>query len=233
MTSSIFLEWLCWFDSRLNREILLIMDNFTAHELAVNTVANSGQGLKNVVVVWLPPNSASLFQPLDQGIIRAWKVHWRRRWVRFLLTQYEAGEDPLSTMNILFAIRWAIGAWEQNVKTAIIQNSFRKGIYGEQVTSSSPEVLTQIADDIRKLRDEHFIREAMDINAFLNPAGEDVVDNLNEIEEQIIARFQPEEPEDSDEEVEQLRVVSHQEALEMLQGLRLYQEQTGGNKEPI
>ncbi|CAN6659824.1 hypothetical protein TRVA0_032S00100 [Trichomonascus vanleenenianus] len=120
MTNIIFEEWLRWFDSRLNRGVLLIMDNLSAHEPAVNTIANSGRDLKNVVVVWLLPNSTSLCQPLDQGIIRAWKAHCRRHWVRFLLTQYEAGKDPLSTMNILFAIRWAIAACQNNYDSELL-----------------------------------------------------------------------------------------------------------------
>ena len=32
---SIMVEWLRWFDNRVNRRVLLLLDNFSAHKLAV------------------------------------------------------------------------------------------------------------------------------------------------------------------------------------------------------
>jgi hypothetical protein len=41
MTHSIMIEWLKWFDNRAGRPILLLMDNFGAHELAVELLQES------------------------------------------------------------------------------------------------------------------------------------------------------------------------------------------------
>ncbi|CAN6662371.1 hypothetical protein TRVA0_034S00452 [Trichomonascus vanleenenianus] len=237
MTSGIFGEWLRWFDSRLgNRKVLLIMDTLSAHEVAVDTIRRSGRDLKNIVTAWLPHTSRC--QPLDQGIIQAWKAHWRRRWVVFLLHQCEAGNGPLAKMNFLLAIRWAIDAWEEGVTAATIQSCFRKALV--DVPSSTdvsaeicvPDVLDAICTGIRKLQNKRFIREVMDLNDFLNPADEDVVGSRNETEEQIMVGSQFEESDD-EEELEQVSLVSHQDALAMVRKLRLYQEQRGGNTELI
>jgi hypothetical protein len=40
------------------RKVLLLMDNFSGHELAVQLVG-SLQGLSNVRIAWLPPNTTS------------------------------------------------------------------------------------------------------------------------------------------------------------------------------
>ena len=65
MTSQIFIEWLAAWDSyrtKVNRKILLPVDNCTAHP-HVST-------LKNIQLEFLPPNTTSLIQPMDQGIIK-------------------------------------------------------------------------------------------------------------------------------------------------------------------
>lgn len=67
MTSTIFQEWLLWFDKKMTgRNVLLLMDNFSSH---ISAVRNTFSVLRNTKVVWLPVNSTARYQPLDQGII--------------------------------------------------------------------------------------------------------------------------------------------------------------------
>ena len=40
--------------------------------------------LTNVLLVFLPPNTISVLQPMNQGVIRSLKVHYRGRVVRLL-----------------------------------------------------------------------------------------------------------------------------------------------------
>ena len=64
MISLLFEEWITRWDSALgnqSRKILLLVDNCTAHP-ALDT-------LKNIRLEFLPPNTTSLIQPMDQGII--------------------------------------------------------------------------------------------------------------------------------------------------------------------
>jgi hypothetical protein len=66
MTGAIFKEWLFWFDSKMKgQKVALLMDNFSAHKAAVKDIQ-----LQNTIIIWLPANSTSRYQPLDQGIIR-------------------------------------------------------------------------------------------------------------------------------------------------------------------
>ncbi|KAL4091075.1 hypothetical protein QTP88_025816 [Uroleucon formosanum] len=74
MTSTIFSNWLYEWDKELqakSRSILLI-DNCAAHPKNVQ--------LKNITLEFLPPNTTSLIQPLDMGIIKNLKFvseSWR------------------------------------------------------------------------------------------------------------------------------------------------------------
>jgi hypothetical protein len=76
MTGLICKEYLWWLNTKIKgegRKVLLLMDNFSGHELAVQLVGGL-QGLSNVRIVWLPPNTTSKWQPMDQGIIASFKL---------------------------------------------------------------------------------------------------------------------------------------------------------------
>jgi hypothetical protein len=80
MTGLICEEYLQWLNNMMTaqqRHVLLLMDNFSGHELSVHLVGGQ-QGLSNVRIEWLPLNTTSEWQPMDQGIIVSFKLHYRR-----------------------------------------------------------------------------------------------------------------------------------------------------------
>ncbi len=131
MTGSIMEAWLRWFDQRMSgRRVLLLMDNFSAHHSALDAI-NAMGGLQNTVVHFLPENATSVHQPLDQGIIQSFKCHYRRQWLRYMLTEINAGQDPVNTVNVLKAARFCIEAWKYEVTPQTCANCFRKsGVLG-------------------------------------------------------------------------------------------------------
>lgn len=73
MTTSILKEYHIIINEELikkGRKILILMDNCPAH----NNLGN----FSNIKIAFLPHNTTSLIQPLDQGIIRALKANYRR-----------------------------------------------------------------------------------------------------------------------------------------------------------
>ena len=80
MTGLICEEYLQWLDNKMRgegRKVLLLMDNFSGHELGVILVSGL-QGLTNVRITWLPPNTTSHWQPIDQGIIASFKLQYQK-----------------------------------------------------------------------------------------------------------------------------------------------------------
>lgn len=68
MTGIRFIDWLKALDDHFQikcRRIILFIDNCPAHPKGVE--------LKNIKLVYLPPNSTSKLQPMDQGIIKVLK----------------------------------------------------------------------------------------------------------------------------------------------------------------
>lgn len=230
MTTQIFTEFLRWFDRQMTgRNVILLMDNFSAHQAAVTEIHSSGNPLQNTLIIWLPANSTSRYQPLDQGIIFCWKTYWKRQWVQYILQEFEASRDPVSTMNVLKAIRWGIQSWEFDLSGRTIQNCFKKALdsqpsYQEPVDHT---VMAEIQNALTLLRVSTPIQDQMDIKTFLNPAEETVQDTSSDIDSQILAQYGPELDHDSDSEseLEVLPQVPLDEAVDALKKLRLYEEQ--------
>lgn len=226
MTGDIFKEWLLWFNKRMTgRKVILLMDNFSAHEAAFEAIHLQ---LQNTLVIWLPCNSTTRYQPLDQGIIRTWKAYWKRQWVLYMMTQYDHGYDPISTMTILFAIRWAISAWTLDLSTDTIRNCFHKALSIEDVAEiHNHELLTEISQGLQKLELSNNIHQSMEINQFLNPLDERVDDDLMTVDDIVLSQYAPSniEDEEDDDNWEPLPQITAADALESLYKLRLYEEQ--------
>lgn len=81
MTGIIFKEWLLWFISNhRDRKTLLLIDGFSAYKCGIDLLeAEYPDFLWNVRIEFLPANATSLCQPLDQGIIKAWKAQFRKK----------------------------------------------------------------------------------------------------------------------------------------------------------
>lgn len=238
MTTPIFEEFLRWFDKRMTgRKVVLLMDNFSAHENALRIIEASGQPLQNTRVIWLPPNSTSKFQPLDQGIIWSWKANWRRNWVRFISREVTEKRNPMATMNVVTAVRWGIEAWDLGVTPETIKTCFHKALQGSSMDTGLESIEPEIRQELQVLEEAHIITDPMDVSQFLEPSEEKVEDIDEQVVARIIARFEPEQEESDQEEEEEEEVVvpcvTAAQALLALQQLRTYEEQTGGDTEMI
>ena len=81
MTSVIFLQWVKDWDIALireNRKILPLIDNCPTHPKI--------KSLKNIRLEFLPANTTSLIQPLDQGIIKNVKTFYRKELVQMIIS---------------------------------------------------------------------------------------------------------------------------------------------------
>jgi hypothetical protein len=234
MTGVIMTEYLRWFDKQMNgRKVLLLMDNFSAHLSAVNELEAmpQGLGLVNTEVLFLPPNSTSKLQPLDQGIIASFKARYRRTWLRFMLDEHEANRNALETMTVLKAIQFSIRAWDDISSTTISRCwSHSKVNLNPSLPTPQPSeqvVVKAIQNDLLQLRVQHQIRQIIDVNQLINPADEEVVDPQGDVEEMLIMLHQPEEPESDNEEVEeQLPIVPPEQVLQYLQSIKLAEIQS-------
>lgn len=124
MTMELMKEWLEDFDFKLikdKRKILLFLDNAGSHP-------KDSIRLKNIKIIFLPPNCTAVCQPLDQGIIKNFKSHYRTLILKSLLVNIEtcgSAYEITKKITLLDAVYFAQNAWNQVTKETI-QNCFRK-----------------------------------------------------------------------------------------------------------
>lgn len=99
------------------RHILLFLDNAPVHPVDVE--------LEHIKLKFFPPNTTSKIQPLDQGIIRSFKAHYRRYLVKHIIASATTAmtADDI-TVTALDAVHWIDSAWS-SVTEATIRNTFR------------------------------------------------------------------------------------------------------------
>jgi len=129
MTGLIFTEWITDWDKQLRRKkrnIVLIIDNCRAHPVI--------KTLKAIKIVFLPPNTTSLTQPMDQGIINSMKSIYHRTLIQDHMLVAMEKKVPF-TWNVLEAINLIHKAWRQTSKSTI-RNCF--GHCGFKVPAPAP-----------------------------------------------------------------------------------------------
>ena len=122
MSSELFEEWVREIDRKFGaekRKIALIVDNYTAHPHVEKLVW--------VGPIFLPPNTTSVTQSMDQGIIRSMKAKYRSLAVRKLISALEK-RAAMSTISVLSALIMLRKVWNAIPDTTLINCLKKAGI---------------------------------------------------------------------------------------------------------
>ena len=238
MTGRIMEEYLRWLDNKMraaNRKVLLLLDNFSGHELGVELIGGK-QGLLNVRIEWLPPNTTSYWQPLDQGIIASFKLQYRYLWINYMLRQYEADKDPNKTVHLLKAVQWTRKAWEE-VAVKTIQKCWWKSTIIKKPVDQTQDLVNQqdqvLATELQaQIAQLPGLANPLTVNEFIQLESEVVKDQVEEgdgdqVFEDLVDQYgagdediiEPEEDAAVDEEDRDIPLL---EAVQALETLRLF-----------
>jgi hypothetical protein len=99
---------------RNDRKVLLFLDNFSGHLIDSH--------LTNVKIHFLPPNCISVLQPMDQGIIQAFKMKYRRLVVEDKLLSLNT-DSIMPDSDILYAVNKIGESW-RNISSITIKNCY-------------------------------------------------------------------------------------------------------------
>ena len=118
LTRAIFSDWVSVLNTQMllaGRKICLLLDNFSGHKLE--------EVYSNIELVFLPPGTTSVLQPLDCGIIRSVKA----RYSALLANKRLKSSDCLITFkpSIKDAVFLIAEAWT-SVDAVLIRNCWRK-----------------------------------------------------------------------------------------------------------
>jgi len=133
MTRKIFKDWFSNyfspFISKYNREqnldnkALLILDNAASHSIDLSDVS------PNIEVIFLPPNTTSILQPMDQEIIATFKAYYLRESIKGLVTASTGGKESVVSFWKQYSIKHAIDnidcAWH-SVSISVMNRGWKK-----------------------------------------------------------------------------------------------------------
>ena len=128
MTKKIFTDWFTTYfapiveknnkEKNLDNKAILILDNATSHS------ANLKDIYPHIDVIYLPPNTTSILQPMDQGVIATFKSNFLRKTLKRVVQYTSGGEGNVMSFWKTFTIKDAVDmiseAWNglssQNMK---------------------------------------------------------------------------------------------------------------------
>ena len=145
MDSQRFEEWVRELDDQFekeNRKVALLLDNCTAHpEIG---------GLKSIDIFFLPPNTTSVLQPMEQGVIRSLKAKYRTKVVQKMIDAVDS-KKPLPQISMLGAMKMLLLAWDE-VSSKTVQNCFKKACFCHiEGDDLSDDPFSALEDSIRVL----------------------------------------------------------------------------------
>lgn len=127
MTSTLFAAWFTdefvpqvtdfLVQRGLPPKAVLLVDNCAAHPQ--NLVVGG------IRVEYLPPNTTSLIQPMDQGCLQALKLVYRQQLMAFVLDNLNQGMTlavALKNLNIKDVIFWIADAWQRVSQSTIMKS---------------------------------------------------------------------------------------------------------------
>ncbi|XP_063614693.1 tigger transposable element-derived protein 6-like [Penaeus indicus] len=155
MTAALFTDWLKDVNSLMRRrkkKILLFLDNATSHSPDIR--------LSNVTLKFLPANTTSRLQPLDQGIIRAFKARCRKHLLRSVIAKIDdttaTASEVAKSVNVLGAVYMISRAWNETRESTITKCFAKAGFPvpmtadNEGSVSEEDQVQDEVADLIRQ-----------------------------------------------------------------------------------
>lgn len=150
MDSELFEDWVRELDRKFGaqkRKIALVIDNCPAHPEVT--------GLGWVELIFLPPNTTSITQPMDQGIIRSLKAKYRSLAVKKQIMSLEKNKE-LPKFTILTAMTMLRQSWD-SIPNQTFTNCFKKA---RMSTEAAERVLNDQDDPFAGLDiEENIVKE--------------------------------------------------------------------------
>ena len=129
LNSDILMEILSKLIRRLSREhrsIIPYMDNAPCHPEDLD------EKFEKIKIVFLPKNTTSRLQPLDLGIIQAFKLEYYKRLLTHVvskLDQCNSASDVCKSVDLLQATRWTSMAWNDVLESTVVKCIIKAGIF--------------------------------------------------------------------------------------------------------
>lgn len=220
MTSTIFQEYLKELNKIMaenNRKILLLVDNAPSHIVR--------EDLSHIRVEFLPKDTTSVLQPLDQGIIRSFKAHYKNILINYLIAIGNNTAETMRTINMGMVVNWISEAWEKVSETTIANCSKKTGLFGKEA-----ELLSDDTAERELQAQLTAVKATASVEEYLSADEIDLIydcseENLNQEVYERVSTFEQEQEDDDEladrplKGITRERTMTHVDELRTLMGL--------------
>jgi hypothetical protein len=185
LTKEIFIEYLSDINQQLqekNKKILLILDNFSGHNVT---------DLSNIKILKLPANTTSVLQPLDLGVINAIKQRYKSYVSTYISTRVFEKEDSfkisiggINLADVCFWIRESIDAVNIEVYGNCWDKFLNMDEYNREDFYNGEDLLEREINECECDDKELDIEDIIEINPIYDNFNNTVL-YLNKIEETL------------------------------------------------
>lgn len=119
MNTEVMTEFLEKLNSKMKkagRKVVLFLDNAAPHPDLT---------LSNVKLIFFPPNTTSVCQPLDLGIIKNFKELYKTQLLRHAIAQIDSDKTVEKSVTVLDAVMWTVSA-VKSIKPETVRKCFLK-----------------------------------------------------------------------------------------------------------
>lgn len=114
-----------------DKRVLLLVDNCRAHSPPTKNKPSCLPAIRGLRVVFLPPRTSAVLQPMDQGIISSLKRHYRssleEEYARHITSHHPISFDEFAShIDIRYAARLLDFCWRSKMSFETLRNGWRK-----------------------------------------------------------------------------------------------------------
>lgn len=150
MNSKIFESIMKKFDDSLEESSIVLIDNFRGHYI------NPPPVFKNIRIIFLPPNSTSVTQPLDHGIIALFKINFRSALLEKFYREMRDNSFKLNTITLKKILPIMKESVDSVKEGSIIKKCFHRTIklslFQEQVNDREDTIDEEILSSLERLQ---------------------------------------------------------------------------------
>ena len=147
------------------RNVLLFLDNAPVHPEGLQCKYS------NIKVVFIPKNTTSRLQPLDAGIIKNFKLKYRKKLLRHVISRITnnlSASDIAKEVDVLQAITWVAAAWN-DVTEKTIGNCFAKcGILEQTAENDDAELGGEFAELFKELTEMDEVENDLTADGYID-----------------------------------------------------------------
>ena len=125
----------------------------------------------------MPPNTTSVSQPINQGVIRCLKAHYRKQLLKLILRSLDSNK-PLPKVSLLTALQLLVSAWNEVSQTTIV-NCFKKAKISEKdqtiAINDEDHPFNEINENLKELREKKSSPVPENMTAEDFPTADDAV----------------------------------------------------------